>query len=96
MVGLISHRTLLRLLAQGKLSPENKTPVESVMQTEIHTVSPDTKTVQAIGTMRDNNIACLPVVEDGKLVGLLTEHDLIVVASRLLEESLLSASEEAP
>ncbi len=94
LIGLISHRTLLRLLAQGKLSPENKTSVESVMQTDIHTVCPDTKTVQAIRTMRDNNIACLPVVEDGKLVGLLTEHDLIVVASRLLEESLLSASDE--
>ncbi len=95
LIGLISHRTLLRLLAQGKLSPENKTPVESVMQTDIHTVSPDTKTVQAIRIMRDNHIACLPVVENGKLVGLLTEHDLIVVASRLLEESLLSVSEDS-
>jgi CBS domain-containing protein len=38
--------------------------------------------------MRENRLSCLPVVDGGKLVGLVTEHDLIVVASRLLEAVL--------
>lgn len=92
LVGLISHRILLRLLAQGKISPENKLTVGSIMQTDMQVISPQTMTVEAIRMMRDNHIACLPVVEDNKLVGMITEHDLIIVASRLLEESLLSAA----
>jgi CBS domain-containing protein len=39
--------------------------------------------------MRDNRLSCLPVIDDaGKLVGLVTEYDLVVVASRLLESYL--------
>jgi len=52
------------------------------------TVSPHTTTVEAIRLMRDNRLSSLPVVEEGKLVGLVTEYDLIVVASRLLESYL--------
>jgi predicted transcriptional regulator len=33
-------------------------------------------------------VACLPVIDEGKLVGLITEHDLIVVSSHLLERYL--------
>ena len=42
--------------------------------------------------MREQKLACLPVTRDGQLVGIVTEHDLIVVASRLLETYL--ANEE--
>ena len=38
--------------------------------------------------MREAQVACLPVVDDGKLLGLITEHDLIVVSSHLLERYL--------
>jgi CBS domain-containing protein len=38
--------------------------------------------------MREEQVACLPVVDDGKLLGLITEHDLIVVSSHLLERYL--------
>ena len=51
-------------------------------------VTPDTSTVEAIRIMREERLSCLPVTKDGKLVGILTEHDLIVVASRLLEKLL--------
>ena len=38
--------------------------------------------------MRDQQVSCLPVIEDGKLVGMVTERDLIIVSSRLLEDFL--------
>jgi predicted transcriptional regulator len=44
--------------------------------------------VEAIRLMREKQLACLPVVREGKLVGLVTEHDLVVVASHLLESCL--------
>jgi CBS domain-containing protein len=38
--------------------------------------------------MRENGYGCLPVVDDGKLVGIITQSDLIRVSSRLLEKFL--------
>jgi CBS domain-containing protein len=58
------------------------------MDKEPRTVHPDTPTVEAIRSMRENRLACLPVVREGKLVGIVTEHDFIKVASRLLETHL--------
>jgi len=51
-------------------------------------VNSDATTVEAIRLMRKAQVACLPVVDDGKLLGLITEHDLIVVSSHLLERYL--------
>jgi CBS domain-containing protein/gamma-glutamylcysteine synthetase len=90
LAGLLSHRALLRLVATGKAGGENKVTVSEIMNHEPVTVGPDTSTVDAIRLMREAQLACLPVVEDGKLVGLVTEHDLIVVSSHLLERYLAS------
>ena len=92
LVGLVSHRALLRLVATGQLSPDRKVTVSEIMNANPVTVTPDTSTVEAIRIMREGNMACLPVVKDRKLVGLITEHDLIVVSSLLLERYL--AAEE--
>ena len=88
LVGLVSHRALLRLVAKGKLGGGQEVAVNDIMTTDPVTVAPDTATVEAIRLMRESQLACLPVVENGKLVGLVTEHDLIVVSSHLLERYL--------
>ena len=87
LLGLVSHRQLLRLIARGKRGDE-AVMVRDIMRPDPITVSPETTTVEAIRLMRDNRLSSLPVLEDGKLVGLVTEYDLIVVASRLLETYL--------
>jgi len=88
LVGLVSHRALLRLVAEGRVGGEHKVVVREIMTNNPVTIDSDTTTVEAIRTMREAKVACLPVVEEGKLLGLVTEHDLIVVASRLLEHHL--------
>ncbi|MDH3592015.1 MAG: CBS domain-containing protein [Planctomycetota bacterium] len=86
LVGLISHRTLIRLLAKGP----NQEPVtvRDIMKSKIVCVSPGTPTLEAIEIMRRRRVGCLPVVEKGKLVGILTERDLVDVAAKLLDEQL--------
>jgi CBS domain-containing protein len=54
----------------------NKTPL---------TITPDTRTLDAIALMRREKVDCLPVVNKGRLVGIVTERDFINVAARLLE-----------
>ena len=88
LVGLVSHRSLLRLVATGQSGSENKVSVKEIMTRNPVTVSSDATTVEAIRLMREAQVACLPVVDDGKLLGLITEHDLIVVSSHLLERYL--------
>jgi CBS domain-containing protein len=90
LVGLVSHRALLRLMAQGRVGKDCSVTVEEIMNREPLTVHADTPTVEAIRLMRDNGLACLPVTRHGKLVGIVTEHDLIIVASRLLESYLVT------
>jgi CBS domain-containing protein len=88
LVGLVSHRALLRLVAQGRMGKDHRVTVEEIMNPEPVTVHPDTSTVEAIQIMRRQGLACLPVTRDNKLVGIVSEHDLIIVASHLLESQL--------
>ena len=88
LVGLVSHRALLRLVAAGRTGGDNKVTVGEIMTCNPVTVNSDASTVEAIRLMREARVACLPVVDAGKLVGLITEHDLIVVSSYLLEQYL--------
>ena len=88
LVGLVSHRALLRLVATGRIGGEHKVTVKEIMNKNPVTVNSNATTVDCIRLMREVKVACLPVVDDGKLLGLITEHDLIVVSSHLLERYL--------
>lgn len=90
LVGLVSHRALLRLVATGRVGREHKVTVKEIMNTEPVTIQAETKTVDAIRLMREEKLACLPVTRDGRLVGIVTDYDLIVVSSHLLETYLES------
>ena len=86
LVGLVTHRQLLRMVGRGMDS--KAVAVREIMRPDPVTISPDAGTLDAIEMMRKHKVACLPVVRDGKLVGIVTESDLIRVAARLLDEWL--------
>ncbi len=86
LLGLISHRSILHLIAKGESS--ESVSVSDIMYQNPLTIDPDTTTLKAIQIMRENKLSCLPVTKDGKLLGMVTEHDLAVVAGRLLERYL--------
>ena len=86
LLGLVTHRAVLRLLASGASSRD--TPVSAIMRRDLVTVTPETPTIEAIRTMRRLRIGCLPVLNEDRLVGLVTEDDFMDVAHKLLEEKL--------
>ncbi len=89
LIGLVSYRALLRLLARGGLTGEGiKGAVADVMLKTLVTIDPEASTLEAIGKMRKHRIGCLPVVKDGKLVGIITERDFMNVSAELLEQKL--------
>lgn len=87
LVGLVSHRALLRMVARGK-SSDDTVAVRDIMHEDPVVVGPETTTVEAIRIMRENALGCLPVVRDQKLLGMLTQKDLVDVAARVLEQTL--------
>ncbi len=91
LVGLVTYRAVLRFLAGG--GSIHDTPVSDIMRTDVTTVDVDTETVEAIRLMRRYRIGCLPVVQDGRLVGILTEEDFMTIASKLLEQKLAAEAE---
>lgn len=88
LVGLVSYRTLLRLMAQQRRGePDEPIAVSEVMIRNPVTVSPSTPTLEAIELMREHGVSCLPVVENGRLVGIVSERDYVAVARKLIEQS---------
>jgi CBS domain-containing membrane protein len=93
LVGLVTHRDLLAasfsmLLDRSERAERNlfsRTAVREVMQDAI-AVSPDTSVREATRLLIDNKFGCLPVItDDGTLVGIVTEADLVRLAARMLE-----------
>ena len=72
---------------------------ESLVIKELHTITPDTTIEEAEKIMRENNIAGLPVVENGKLVGILTNRDIRfysgekIKVSELMTRDVITAEE---
>jgi CBS domain-containing protein len=87
-VGLLTHRALLRIVAHGGQENGSRMVVRDLMIADPVTVGPDTPTREAMRVMKEEQVGCLPVVEDHRLVGIVTESDLLVVASSLLERYL--------
>ncbi|MBL8750260.1 MAG: CBS domain-containing protein [Planctomycetes bacterium] len=96
LVGLVSHRTLLRLVGQGMRGVERApVAVKDIMRKDPITVTPSTPTLEAIELMRRHRVGSLPVVEEGqRLVGIITERDLIRVAAMLFEKHLRESNAE--
>lgn len=88
LVGLISHRDLLHLMAQGLNRTSGPLAVKEIMKTDPITVSPDTPTLEAIRLMRQRQIGCLPVTDQDRLVGVVTAQDFLNLASDLIEAHL--------
>jgi len=86
LVGLVSYRAVLRFLAGGGSMQD--TPVSVIMRSDVLSVTPEARTLDAIALMRRYRYGCLPVIQDGHLVGILTEEDFMNLASKLLVQQL--------
>ena len=64
------------------------TPVKEIMIKNPISVLASTSTADAMHLMRDKRIGSLPVLQDGHLVGIITEADFFAIANDLLEDSI--------
>lgn len=87
LVGLVSYRSLLRVVGRRSADGDS-VAVSEIMTRNPITVEPETPTLDAINLMRQQRMACLPVVKDDRLVGVVTERDFMDITAELLEAKL--------
>ncbi|MFI5303686.1 MAG: CBS domain-containing protein [Nitrospiria bacterium] len=92
VVGMVSHRDLLAASVSSigdRISDFDRTqqlrtiPLEAVMHSPVTTISPTDSIQDAARLMRGRKIGCLPVVDKGKLIGILTDYDLLKIVEEM-------------
>jgi acetoin utilization protein AcuB len=85
VVGIVTDRDIREAapspataLSRGEIAYQmDTTPVETCMTKDVVCISPDMDMVQAVRLLLERKIGCLPVVEEGALVGMVTEIDCL-------------------
>lgn len=83
LANTISHLANIDPATQNEI--DAGIPLQEIMRTDVHTVSPDQPVREAAGILYNHKYGCLPVLEGGKLVGIVTEADFLQLTIQLLD-----------
>ena len=83
-IGLITEQDIVRKVIAKGINPLTK-KVRDFMEKKLKTISPNSDIYDALIIMRDSNIRHLPVVDGGKMVGLLTLKDVLKIEPSLFD-----------
>jgi CBS domain-containing protein len=86
-VGIFSERDVLRRVVDKGLDPET-TRVRAVMTRDLIVVRPETRVDEAMELMTRHRVRHLPVVEHGKLDGMISIGDLLRRVTMLQEAEI--------
>ena len=84
LAGILTERDILKAVATG--TPLEETPVSAVMTKDLVFVGPGTSLREAARLMADQWIRHLPVIDEGKLVGVISQRDLSGLLAGALNE----------
>lgn len=92
-IGLLTHRDILQAsisrFAEVDRSVQDEIdagiPIAEIMRTDVTAVSPDLDVRDAAELLLNHKYGCLPVVENSKLVGILTEADFLKLTISLMD-----------
>jgi CBS domain-containing protein len=84
LLGIITERDVLRAVAAGRDPVEVR--VSDVMTKDVVTINPGTSLREAATIMTERWIRHLPVVDRGRLVGIISQRDLSGVLAGALNE----------
>lgn len=86
LAGILSERDYARkVVLQGRSSAD--TPASAIMTSPVVTVTPDTPVPACMQLMTERRIRHLPVVEQGRVIGVISIGDLVkaVIADQQME-----------
>jgi len=76
LVGVVTKADLLPLV-------KSKKKLREIMNTKLHIVSSDDRVIHARRIMIDEDVARLPVIDDGKLVGIISDNEIAFALAKL-------------
>jgi CBS domain-containing protein len=76
IVGIITERDYARKVILANRSSKD-THVFEIMNTDVYAVSPETTVDQCMGIMTEKKVRHLPVISYGRLVGLISQGDIV-------------------
>ena len=78
MLNVVENDKLLGVVTKADLLPlvKSNKKLREIMQKKIHTIAPDDRVIHARRIMIDENVARLPVVNQGKLVGIISDTEI--------------------
>ena len=91
LIGLVTQRDLLSAQSSCLEKPTLEEfsmldiPLNSIMHENVMSISPHGGLKSAALFMQKHKVGCLPVVNHGKLVGIITDSDFVTIAINLLE-----------
>lgn len=81
IAGIVTERDYLRRVAlEGR--DDRTTPVREIASSPLIVVTPETPVDECMAMMTDRRVRHLPVVEDGRVVGMVSIGDLVKYRSR--------------
>jgi CBS domain-containing membrane protein len=92
LIGLVTQRKILTAFVSdgdaGSRRPDvdgHQIPVEMVMVRDVLTTWPDAPASEAAGLIERHRIGCVPVLDEGKVVGIVTAADFVKYARLYFE-----------
>jgi IMP dehydrogenase len=76
LVGIFSERDYARIFPLQKESPQD-TVISEVMTEEVYCIGPDNTACDCMGLMTEKRIRHLPVLDEGKMIGIITIGDVL-------------------
>jgi CBS domain-containing protein len=92
LIGIVTERDVLHRIAQHGAGLEALS-VQDVMKTDFHSAPPDLTVETALAQCTDLRIRHLPVVEQGRLLGILSMGDLVYYVVKDKERKLTDVTE---
>ena len=84
LLGIVTEDDIIKkVVGEGK--PPKETNVEDIMVSEVVHISPEMTIEDAAELMTNKNIKKLPIVEDKKLLGIITATDMVAAEPKMME-----------
>lgn len=89
LVGIISEGDCLKEVVRGKYnnSPLLSGQVKDYMATDVQVMHPETSIFEAAQTFLDKRLRRFPVMKDGKLLGVISQRDVMLGIRKLKNEN---------
>jgi len=84
-IGIVTERDIVIDIVADGTDPAT-VKVEDIMTSELITISPEADLEEAADIMTEHDIKRLPVIYEGKLVGMVSASDLITYEKKLIEK----------